>query len=347
MLDILRRQLYSANEQKQQNKLLCNYIFFFLYKPINFDLTEVKHVGWMHFTRRHAVFFSFLFCDPPLIPFSLHLPNSTRGSEVRLGYRTTPLEVSEAPRLAQRHLYTTDLISLYASAQPLLAILVINLPHTRTEESIIDTWYDPHKCCHIKDNYSYQYEPDCPCIDVIFPSALIRPFCVQNAPRGAKHNTLTCMNNKTILRRVAVHSSFPVWTKKDRPLCKIVQEAMRKHLQCKHVLLKNVAPTIYFTVSEWQRWLSTTDSDTRQRWILSWHHSKATEFLFSPSFFPLHLSTPSLRGKRKGTVCFLNSATLQRRIAFQHAAIFLIIHPNAALIRAPDQASIFLSKPSF
>lgn len=44
MLDILRRQLYSANEQKQQNKLLCNYIFFFLYKPINFDLTEVKHV---------------------------------------------------------------------------------------------------------------------------------------------------------------------------------------------------------------------------------------------------------------------------------------------------------------
>lgn len=184
MLDILRRQLYSANEQKQQNKLLCNYIFFFLYKPINFDLTEVKHVGWMHFTRRHAVFFSFLFCDPPLIPFSLHLPNSTRGSEVRLGYRTTPLEVSEAPRLAQRHLYTTNLISLYASAQPLLAILVINLPHTRTEESIIDTWYDPHKCCHIKDNYSYQYEPDCPCIDVIFPSALIRPFCVQNAPRG-------------------------------------------------------------------------------------------------------------------------------------------------------------------
>ena len=49
MLNILRRQLYSTNEQKQQNKLLCNYIFFFffllLYKPINFDLTEVKHVG--------------------------------------------------------------------------------------------------------------------------------------------------------------------------------------------------------------------------------------------------------------------------------------------------------------
>ena len=90
-------------------------------------------------SRGDTQYFFFFFCDPPLIPFSLHLPNSARGSEVRLGYRTTPLEVSEAPRLVQRHLHTADLISLYASAQPLLAILVVNLPHTRTEESIIDT----------------------------------------------------------------------------------------------------------------------------------------------------------------------------------------------------------------
>lgn len=82
----------------------------------------------MHFNSRHAVF-----CDPPLIPedaVSLHLPNSTRGSEVRLSYRTTPLEMSETPCLAQRHLNMADTITLYATGQPLLIILMMNSLHT-------------------------------------------------------------------------------------------------------------------------------------------------------------------------------------------------------------------------
>lgn len=149
----------------------------------------------------------------------LYLLHSTRRSEVRLSYRTTPLEVSETHDLClpQRHLNKGDLISLYSIMHTLLAILMTRSPHT--VQLIIDTSYDPHKCCPIRHNYSYQYELDCPCIDVIFPSALIRPFCVQNTLCCSTSSTtlsvhiLTCMNNKTILKRVALNASFPVWNK--------------------------------------------------------------------------------------------------------------------------------------
>lgn len=73
-----------------------------------------------------------VFCDPLPIPedmFSLHLPSSTRGSKVRLSYRTTPLVVSETLCLAQGHLNRADLITVYGNMQLLLSISIINMPH--------------------------------------------------------------------------------------------------------------------------------------------------------------------------------------------------------------------------
>lgn len=71
-------------------------------------------------------------------------------------------------------------------------------------------------------------------------------------------------------------------------------------------------------------------------WGLSRHHFK---LVFS--VFPSTLSLWQW-GEREACL-FSNSATLQRLrcVAFQHAEICLIIHPNTPLIRVPDQAYIF------
>lgn len=53
--------------------------------------------------------------------------------------------------------------------------------------------------------------------------------------------------------------------------------------------------------------------------------------------------------RERGARLFWNSAILQSLlcVAFQHAALFLIIHPNMPLIQAPDQTSIFFPNHAF
>lgn len=164
----------------------------------------------MHFNTEHAVF-----CDPLLIPrFLARIHKGIRGhaqlqSNTSGGVRDT---MSSPKTLKQGRSYYPN-----ASVQTLLTVLIIlhyitchflHYIYICYMQSIIDTWYDPHKCHHIMHNYSYQCEPDCPCIDVIFPSPLIRLFCLQ----VMQHWQCTCSLAwiTKLFWRVPLNASFPV-----------------------------------------------------------------------------------------------------------------------------------------
>lgn len=154
-------------------------------------------------------------------------------------------------------------------------------------KSIIDTWCDSHKCRHIKHNYSYQYELDCPCIDVIFPSALIRYFCAQ----------------KTLYEKCNTGVNHSLCEVKDRDVWKAYTVEDGEKFVVQTCTVKIVAPTIYFIVSEWQRWFSTTDSDTRQLWILRFELTsfQTTAFYSLLLFLPVYLLSSCRRERKRGT----------------------------------------------
>lgn len=134
--------------------------------------------------------------------------------------------------------------------------------------------------------------------------------------------SLACITQ--LFGRVALNASFLVKSNRQASWRWIAGEGL-DNLECKHV--QNCSSNKLFNGTEWQQWFSTMDSDTRQ-----------TALLYSLVRSPSICSHCFCEGENE----FFDIAQRSKGgVAFQHAAIFLIIYPNMPLIRAPDHASIF------
>lgn len=115
---------------------------------------------------------------------------------------------------------------------------------------------------------------------------------------------LTCINNNNILKRVSLKATFPVWRKRTDRFwnCAPQTDRRRGEFVVQTCTVKIVAPTIYFTVSEWQRWFSTMDSDTKQLRIWRFElTSSQTRVFYSPFFFSPFIHIVFMQWRKRST----------------------------------------------